>query len=468
MWTPQDGSQTYFYRCPIYEALYEGTRGGGKTDALIMDFAQHVGRGYGAYWRGIIFRHTYKQLEDIRAKTKRWFLQMEPRPRFNGSDQKWTWPDGEELLLRYMARPDDYWNYHGHEYPWIGWEELTNWHTGDCYESMFACSRSPKKGMPRKYRATCNPYGVGHNWVKARFIDHGPMGTIITDETGLQRVRITGSLNENKILLEADPHYIQKLEAITDEHKKKAWLKGSWDIVAGGYFDDVWRRAKHVIPYFRPPNTWKLFRSFDWGLAKPSSLGFWTCVTDNTPVKIGDRTRTFPRGTLIRLKEWYTVEKDHQGKSVPDKGLRLTNTELGAAIVLHSAGRKWAGCVADPSIWNETGSDKNKTTYSQLVAGAKKAGGTLKFSKASTSRKPGWQLVRAMLKESLKDNPEDPCLLFTDVCTEAIRTFPVLQKSKVDPDDIDTDQEDHAADEIRYACMTNPLKLRGPVKAVSF
>jgi len=452
MWRPLPGSQTLFITCPVYEALYEGTRGPGKTDALINDFAQHVGRGYGTFWRGILFRHTFKQLEEVRVKTRRWFNQMRPKPLWNGSDHKWTWPDGEELLLRYMDRPDDYWNYHGFELPWIGWDELTNWGSPSCYEDMQACSRSSSKDVPRKIRATANPYGAGHNWVKARFVDPAPWGVVITDGQGRQRVRIKGTIWENSILLDADPQYVRNLLAITDEYKRKAWLEGSWDIVAGGFFDDLWRPDRQVLPLIKPPDTWRFFRSFDWGSAKPSSLGFWAWVADNTMVMVGDQPRVFPRGSLIRLKEWYTVERDNRGMAVPNRGLRLTNKVLGQQIVFHSAGRKWQGCIADPSIFIGQG---GKSIYQQMVEGAKEANGKLKFLGAKTDRKAGWQKMREMLEESGKDCPEGPGLWITEVCREWLRTVPVLQRDEKDPDDVDTDQEDHAGDETRYSCMAS-------------
>ena len=176
IWAPQPGSQQFFVQCPFWEALYEGTRGPGKTQGLLMDFGQHVGQGYGANWRGVLFRETYPQLADVVAKSKKLFYQVFPGAKFNASDYTWHFPDGEDLLLRHMSKEDDYWNYHGHEYPWIGWEELTNWASPACYEAMKSCSRSSHPGMPRKYRSNCNPYGVGHNWVKAFWIDPAPAG----------------------------------------------------------------------------------------------------------------------------------------------------------------------------------------------------------------------------------------------------------------------------------------------------
>ena len=126
-WCPQPGSQAAFLSCPHFEVLYEGTRGPGKTDALIMDFAQHCGvdkrtdpskqpkfSGFGNEWRGILFRQTYPQLADVIIKTKKWFPMLFPGIQFNESSKVWRWPTGEELYLRHMMREEDYWNYHGH------------------------------------------------------------------------------------------------------------------------------------------------------------------------------------------------------------------------------------------------------------------------------------------------------------------------------------------------------------------
>ncbi|WP_217468758.1 hypothetical protein, partial [Staphylococcus aureus] len=109
------------------ETLYAGTRGPGKTDALLMDFGQHVGQGFGAEWRGILFRQTLPQLDDVIKKSRKWFPLIWPKAVYNKVDKLWTWPTGETLKFSYMNDPEDYWNYHGHAYPWIGWEELCNW-----------------------------------------------------------------------------------------------------------------------------------------------------------------------------------------------------------------------------------------------------------------------------------------------------------------------------------------------------
>jgi hypothetical protein len=116
IWEPHPGSQQFFLTCPADEALIHGNRGGGKTDVLLMDYLQHVGQGYGEAWRGILFREEYTELTDIIAKSQKWIRRIFPGAKYNGTDHKWTFPEGETLLLRYMRLPSDYWNYHGHEY----------------------------------------------------------------------------------------------------------------------------------------------------------------------------------------------------------------------------------------------------------------------------------------------------------------------------------------------------------------
>lgn len=447
VWVAQGGSQAAFLTCPIYECLYEGTRGPGKSDALLMDFAQHCGKGFGANWRGILFRQTYPQLADIVAKSKRWFFQVFPGIKFNASDYVWTWPDGEQLFLRHMRTDDDYWNYHGHEYPWIGWEELTNWPTSGCYDSMKACSRSSYPGMPRKYRATCNPYGVGHNWVKAKFIDPAPAGVVIREGTQPERVRLHGSVYENKRLLAADPEYVQKLESIADENKRKAWLEGSWDIVAGGIFDDVWDERLHVIPYFDIPKSWRIDRSFDWGSSAPFSVGWWA-ESDGTEATLRDGTkRTFPRGTLFRIAEWY----GWNGK--PNEGCRMLASEIAHGILQREKEMRIAAKpgAADSAIFDTQNGVCIAEDMERIGVRWERA------DKSPGSRRNGWERVRGMLKAGLVFPMERPGLFVFDTCRQFLRTMPVLPRSERDPDDVDTDAEDHIADEMRYR-VTMPTR----------
>lgn len=459
VWAPHPGSQVLFLSCPCDEVLFHGTRGPGKTDALLMDFARDVRKGYGAAWNGILFRETYKQLKDVIKKTKKWFPRLYPDAKYNKSEYEWVWETGEMLTLSYMEDPDDYWNYHGHEYPWIGWEELTNWKDLECYEMMMACNRSSVHGVPRRVRSTCNPWGVGHHAVKRYFIDPTPACKPIISErkhpvTGevmrRSRTHIFGHLFENKTLLKTDPEYLFTLQNLTDKNKRKAWLEGSWDIAVGSFFGDVWDPHVHIINQpWTPPKEWLCYTSFDWGSASPFSVGFWA---ESSGEKAPDG-KYYPRGSLVRFDEWYGAKDDGIKGSV---GLRLSNQEIGRGILdrveaYEAAGLHFRKGPADPSIFKEDG---GPSIYAQLVQGAR---GRDLFGKADNTRVPGWQRMSEMMSPNQDGGPR---FYVMANCRAWLRTVPVLNRDDRNWDDIDTDEEDHAADETRYMCMWKPKEAK--------
>ncbi len=477
-WAPQPGSQEAFYECPLFEALYCGTRGPGKTDALIMDFGKNCGperfdgvgnkvAGWGADWRGILFRQTYPMLADIVSKTRKWFPKIWPDASFNEQKMTWKWTTGEELLLRHMTKESDYYNYHGHQYPWIGWEELTTWPSDKCYKLMMSCSRSTAKGMPRKYRATTNPYGIGHNWVKSRFkirsrkypdvigeivdFDQDPDYELKEGEIIPQRVAIHGFLCENKVLLHADPGYEQRVRAAArNPAELAAWLEGSWDIVAGGMFDDVWSSEKHIVGVFQVPRSWTIVRSFDWGSSKPFSVGWWA-VSDGTDVGIqGVRKSTVP-GDLFRVAEWYGW------CGQPNEGLRMVAREIAVGILERE--RRWFdGHAINPGPAD--GSIYDKINNMSIAEDMTEVGVTwVAADKSPGSRKQGWEKLRSMLKEASKDRREEPGMFICENCDQFIRTVPVLPRSEKDPDDVDTEAEDHIGDETRYMALTRSQRM---------
>lgn len=467
-WAPQPGSQQAFYECPLFEVLYSGTRGPGKTDAMIMDFARHCGperfdhngtkvAGWGSDWRGVLFRQNYPDLSDVVAKTKKWFPRIWPGlVNFNEQKMTWTWNTGEELLLRHMAKEEDYNKYHGHAYPWIGWEELTTWADDVCYKLMMSCSRSTIRGMPRKYRATTNPYGVGHNWVQARFMCQSRkhpdiLGKVVDFQSGddgkkLQRVVIHGYLCENKILLHADPGYEARIrESARNPAELAAWIDGSWDIVAGGMFDDVWDASVHVVRNFEVPKSWTVERAYDWGSSKPFSVGWWA-RSDGTKVRIGDRDVFTTRGDLFRVGEWYGWNGN------PNQGLRLTDSEIAKEIIKREEtywpGRQVIPGPADEQIWSKV----NNVSTAEIM----ESHGCyfVRSDKSSGSRSQGWQRIRDMMKQSLNPRREEPGMFVTEDCHQFIRTVPRLPRSIKDPDDVNTDAEDHVGDETRYVALT--------------
>lgn len=462
-WCPQHGSQVAFLAAQsVFEVLYEGTRGPGKTDALIMDFAQHVGKGWGAEWRGILFRQTYPQLADVINKTKKWFKLLFPGAKFNASTHTWTFPDGEQLLLRHMKSSDDYWNYHGHAYPWIGWEELCNWPDSKCYTVMMSCCRSTMPGMPRCYRATTNPYGPGHNWVKARWRLPQSRGRIIRDsyrdgDLEPPRVAIHGSIYENKILLHADPDYIQKIRAAArNPSELKAWLEGSWDIVAGGMFDDLWLGEVHVVPSVPLrliPRGWKIDRSHDWGSSKPFA-NLWFAESNGEPFEYNGRWYGRVRGDLYLIQEWYGWN------GTRNEGVRMLAKDVGIGIRDREEDWDLSGRVkpgpADSSIFDED--NGNNIAKDMEKVGVK----WNPADKGPGSRKQGWEQIRKMLKGALPPvggGPrEEPGLFVFDWCHQTLETLPNLPRDDKDLDDVNTEAEDHIGDALRYRVRK---KLRG-------
>ncbi len=467
-WTPQPGSQeAYIGACnSIFEVLYEGTRGPGKTDTLLMDFLQHVGKGYGADWRGVLFRQTYPQLSDVIAKSKKWFkLIFGNRCKYNESSHTWTWTTGEQLLLRHMRTQDDYWSYHGHAYPWIGWEELTNWADDKCYTVMMSCSRSTRADMPRCYRATTNPYGVGHNWVKKRFRLPQSRSHIIRDSYAKDgtleppRAAVHGKLFENQILLTADPEYIAKIKAAArNPSELAAWIDGSWDIVAGGMFDDIWAGQVHVVPAIPPhliPKGWKLDRAFDWGSSKPFSVG-WFAESNGEPFVYKGKEYGRVKGDTYQIQEWYGWN------GTRNEGVKMLATEVAKGIKDREEDWGIAHRVkpgpADASIHDEQNGNS-------IEGDMKKAGVRWQLAdKAPGSRKQGWEITRTKLKGALpnpKGGPrEAPGFFVMDCCLQTLETVPGLPRDEDDLDDVNTEYEDHAGDMIRY-------RLRKKVRGVS-
>ena len=490
---PQSGSQSLAISCPCNEILYEGTRGPGKTAAQLMRFRRNVGIGYGAYWRGIIFDIEYKNLGDIIAQSKKLFSRFNDGARFlkSPSDLKWVWPTGEELLFRYEKTSEGYWNYHGQEYPFIGHNELTKRHDSEFYDSMFSCMRSsfiPEENplhdgsilppLPLECFSTTNPFGVGHTWVKRRFIDPVPRGTVyrqdiktVNPRTGddevitLTRAAIHGSWRENKFL---DPTYIAFLMNIKDPNKRKAWVEGDWNVTSGGRFDHLWREHTHVVKPFNIPAEWRVDRSHDWGESKPFS-NLWFAEADGNEHEINGRRLAYPKGTLFVIGEFYgCLPEEH------NKGLNMSATNV-AKLVRHidqalcnkehkiedAAGEiniipgiVSGGIVpgpADNAITN--GDDENISIADKMAAQGVK---WTSSDKSPGSRIGGAAVLCELLESSLEAMdkqtgiPERPALYFFSNVRGIISRFPVLSRDTKKPDDIDTDQEDHDYDALRY------------------
>lgn len=461
-----------------------------NTDAQLMRFRRNVGLGYGRFWRGVIFDREYKNLDDLVSKSMRWFPAFKDGARFlsGKSDYRWVWPTGEELLFRVLKRDADYWGYHGQEFAFIGWNELTKFGTGSLFEAMMSCNRTSfrpedypitdsKTGLqrmlpkiPLEVMATCNPHGIGHNWVKKKFINAANPGQIFRTSVRIfnpqtqkeedvvkTQVHIFGSYRENKFL---SPEYVAELNLITDPNKKKAWLGGSWDIVAGGMFDDVWDTNVHKVKPFNIPVSWKIDRSFDWGSSKPFSVGWWAESDGSDYIDGNGKVVSSVRGDLFRIGEWYGTS----GKT--NEGLRMLATDIATGIIERELAMRISNRVipgpADNSIFdtengNSIAKDMEKRTKAngQIYAGVKWA----RCDKSAGSRKAGWEKLRLYLQRSKKINGsrEQPGMFIFDNCKHFLDLFPILPRDEVDTDDVDTDSEDHIGDEARYRILATNM-----------
>lgn len=451
-WEAQAGPQTALISCPVFEVFFGGARGGGKTDGVLGDFLEHAD-AYGKDAIGLMIRRQRTELVETIERSKAIYTPLGWT--FHEQDKMWRAPDGARLRFAYLERDADAEAYQGHSYTRLYVEEIGNFPSEKPILKLMATLRSGA-GVPVGFRATGNPGGPGHQWVRARYIDPAPLGFQIVKDaiSGLERVYIPSRVADNKFLGES---YVQQLKASGSEQLVKAWLEGDWNVIDGAFFD-VWDTAKHVVRPFTIPDEWLRFRSADWGSARPFSVGWWAVVGDDYRIEdgIGGEQRsvpggscTLPRGSLVRYREWY-------GRKGPNEGLKLTAEEVAHGILSkEQPGEKIAYSVLDPAAFAVDGGPS-------IAERMMKVG--VSFRRADNKRVSqlgalgGWDQMR----QRFKGEEGRPMIYCFSTCTDSIRTIPALQHDPDKPEDLDTDGEDHAADEWRYGCMSRPYQ---PYKA---
>lgn len=449
IWSPQEGPQTALIQCPVFEVFYGGARGGGKTESSIGDWLQHAA-AYGENAIGIFVRRKFKQLAEVIARTKLIFPKIGAK--YNEQKAEWRMSNGARLKFVYLERDSDAEEYQGHNYTRVYVEEVTNFPSPSPIDKLRATLRSGT-GVPVGMRLTGNPGGPGHNWVKARYIDPNPTGyQLITEEcpveidgeiqtVSLDRVFIPSKLGDNMLLLRNDPTYVLRLRQSGSEALVKAWLEGNWDIVDGAYFANL-TEATHGRPAnimrWAPPDAVR-FRSFDWGSAKPFSVGWWVIANGKWPIE-----DPLPNNALFRYREWY-------GASGVNKGLGMTADHVAREILEMEASERIRYAVADPAIFIRNGGPSIAETMSRC-----------RWRRADNKRLPGWE----QLRQRLTGENSIPMLYAAHECEDFWRTMPTLQHDDTNTEDLDTDGEDHIADEVRYACMSRPWQPKIAMPAI--
>lgn len=453
-WEPQPGPQSSALTADWCDELfYGGERGGGKSDFQI-GYQEDGALRYADKWRGIMFRKTYPELEELQSRAAEVFPQSGAVYKTQTSadhpfSQCWYWPNGATVKMRYIEHERDYGRYHGHQYTGISFDEVTEYATPNGLLKMLSTLRSPY-GVPCTVRLTGNPGGIGHGWVKERYVANGPFSPFKDPDTGFTRMFVPSRTQDNKILLTNDPNYRNRIKAATggNEALRKAWLDGDWDIVAGAFFD-CWSKTKHVVRPFKIPDHWMKFRSGDWGSAKPFSFGWWAVVSDDYRTEEGI---LLPRGCLVRYREWYGVKKDGYGQTLYNVGVKMTAEAVGSGIISRESEKIDYG-VIDPAAFTQDG---GPSIQERIWEGSGRKVIWRRADNARISQRGamgGWDQLRARM---LGDEQGNPMIVCFSTCIDSIRTIPVLQHDQDRIEDLDTEGEDHAADDWRYAAMSRP------------
>lgn len=426
MGTPQP-KQIDFFADRHKHVAYGGARGGGKSWALREKL--RLLAVYHAGIRILLIRRTYKEVtKNHLAQLKNMLKDV---AKYNKTEKEFTFDNGSTITLGYCANDDDADQYQGVEYDIVAIDEATQMSELQL-KKIAACCRGVNR-FPKHIYYTCNPGGQGHAYIKRLFIDR----KYTEQEDPEQYSFISAKVTDNMALMESDPDYMKTLQALPPK-LRKAWLDGDWDIFEGQFFEDFIdkpvnykdRKWTNVIEPFEIPSSWTIYRSYDHGYSKPFSCGYWAVDFE---------------GRAYRILEIYGCTE------TPDEGVRWEVNKIFETIKEFENTHRWLKGkritgVADPAIWQ-------KDTGTSIADTAAQHG--IYFQKGDNKRIPGWMQFHYRL--AFDENGIPMCYVF-NTCKHFIRTIPALQYSETIPEDLDTKQEDHIADEARYFFMSNPIK----------
>ena len=410
--------QSVFLNRTEEEVLFGGSAGGGKTDGLLAFIIRRA--VVYSYSKHLFLRRTFADLSKAGAAIDRSKELLSSSAHWDDQKHRWTFSNGSVFEFGYLDREDDKYNYQGAQFDSLAFDEAGLF-TGTQYLYMISRCRSTVAGIIPLIRLGSNPGGVGHAFLKARFITPASPETTfeIPKEPGQTRQRfgcfIPSRLSDNQILIQRDPGYWDRLMSLPED-ERRALAYGDWDVFAGQYFKE-WRYNKHVIDPFDIPRHWRKWGGLDWGFAKPLSFGVYTQDPDT------DR--------IYRVRELYRSE--------------MRDSEAIELIKATIAGDTLDAIYADPSMWQRKSSDDSLSTAERYT------NANLMLIPANNDRLQGWRRVRDLLADG-KD--ELPMFQVFSNCRAFIKTFPNLIYDHNRAEDLDTDTEDHAADECRYALIS--------------
>ena len=432
---PNPGPQTEFLASTEQEVLYGGSAGGGKSYSLVADPVRYLNNPNA---RMLIVRRSTEELRELISVSKQLYPKAVPGIKFMERDKTWVAPSGATLWMSYLDRDDDVMRYQGQAFNWIGFDELTQWPTPYPWNYMRSRLRTTRaSGLPLYMRATSNPGGPGHQWVKKTFIDPNtpneafwatdadsgeticwPKGHSREGEPLFKRRFIPATLFDNPYLAD-DGMYEANLLSLP-EHQRRQLLEGDWDINEGAAFPEFNRR-EHVIDPYDIPNSWVKFRACDYGYGSHTGV-VWFTVT--------------PSEQLVVYREMYVS--------------KVTATDLADMILEAEEGERIRYGVLDSSLWHNRGDTGPSLAEQMVMKGCR----WRPSDRSRGSRVAGKNEIHRRLQ--VDEFTEEPRLVFFNNCINTISQLPALPLDKNNPEDVDTNAEDHLYDALRYGVMTRP------------
>ena len=432
---PNPGPQTRFLAATEQEVLYGGAAGGGKSYSLVADPVRYFAN---AHARMLLVRRSTEELRELISVSKQLYPQAIPGIKFMERDKTWVAPNGATLWMSYLDRDDDVMRYQGQAFNWIGFDELTQWPTPYAWNYMRSRLRSTKaSGLPLYMRATSNPGGPGHQWVKKHFIDPSvpdkpfwatdengevikwPKGHSREGEPLFKRKFIPATLFDNPYLSE-DGMYEANLLSLP-EHQRRQLLEGDWDINEGAAFPEFSRRI-HVVDPFDIPSNWVRFRACDYGYGSYTGV-VWLAVVPGSE-------------QLVVYRELYVS--------------KIIATDLADMILDIERDEKVRYGVLDSSLWHNRGDTGPSLAEQMIIRGCR----WRPADRSKGSRVAGKNELHRRLQ--VDEFTEEPRLVIFSNCTNLISQLPSIPLDKRNPEDVDTNSEDHLYDALRYGIMTRP------------
>lgn len=416
--------QQKFIEATASEVLFGGAAGGGKSYGQIIDallFALKYNKS-----KQLVLRRTYRELENTLMRVS---MEIYPQEvcKYNQSDKVWRFTNGSIIEFGAIDIDSDVYKYQSAEYDIIRFDELTHF-TEFQYTYLLSRIRGTN-GYPKQMKSSTNPGGVGHTWVKERFIDPAPPGEEFTvrkrNGRSLTRVFIPAKVDDNKFLMESDPDYKDRLLELS-ERDQAALLRGEWDLDMGRFFD-MWAPGVHVIKPFDIPSHWRRYVTIDYGLDMLAAL--WIAIDE--------------QGYEYVYREYC------EGKDCGDGHKGLFAGEAAEAVAKRCEGETIEKFFAPPDLWN-----RRQETGRSIADYFREAGCPL--VKTSNDRVNGWSAVGEHLKVT-EDEQGIPTskLRFFNTCRMIIKCLPALQPDSKRPSDVSKEPHNitHAPDSLRCFCV---------------